>query len=67
MLDQIYSGICRVGFNRSINELRLNVPFNSISFISGRWNDEHEKLYAMKRRLGSEIISPPAALEPETP
>ena len=26
-----------------------------------------EKLYAIKRRLGSAIISPPAGFEPETP
>ena len=47
-----------------MDELQLNVPFNSISFISGRWKDEHEKLRAMKRRLGSEIISPPADSNP---
>ena len=57
--------ICRVGFNGWMDELRLNVPFNRISFISGRCKGEHEKLCAMKRRLGSEIISPPAGLEPE--
>ena len=48
-----------------MDELRFNVPFNSISFISGRWKGEHEKLCAMNRRLGSEIISPPAGLEHE--
>ena len=47
-----------------MDELRFNVPFNSISFISGRWKGEHEKLCAVKRRLGSEIISPPVGLEP---
>ena len=50
-----------------MDELQFSVPFNSISFISGRWKGEHEKLYAMKHRLVSEIISPPAGLEPETP
>ena len=50
-----------------MDKVRLNVPFNSISFISGLWKDEHEKLCAMNRRLGSETISPPAGLEPETP
>ena len=34
---------------------------------SGRWKGEHERLCAMKRRLGSERISPPAGFEPETP
>ena len=41
-----------------MDELRFIDPFNSISVISGRW---------MKRRLGSEIISLSAGLEPETP
>ena len=35
-------------------------PFNSISVISRRWEGEHERLCAMKRRLGSGRISPPA-------
>ena len=42
-------------------------PFNSISVISRRWKDEHERLCAMKRRLGSGRISPPAGFEPATP
>ena len=50
-----------------MDELLFNVPFNSISLISGRWKGEHEKFCEMKRRLGSEIISPPAGLEAETP
>ena len=50
-----------------MDELQFNVPFNSISFISGRWKVGHDKLCAEKRRLSSEIISPPAGLEPETP
>ena len=41
-------------------------PFNSISVISRRWEGEHEKLCAMKRRLGSGRISPPAGFEPAT-
>ena len=48
------------GPNGWMDELRFNVPSNNISFISGRWKGEHEKLCAIKRRLGSEIISPPA-------
>ena len=33
-----------------IDEFRFNAPFNSISFIAGRWTGEHEKLCAMERR-----------------
>ena len=67
-VNRIYTEIiCRVGLNGWRDELQFNVRFNRISFISGRWKGEHEKLCAMKRRLGSEIISPPAGLEPETP
>ena len=52
-----------------MNELRLqfNVPFNSISIISGRWKSQHERLCAMKRFLGSERTSSPAGFEPVTP
>ena len=42
-------------------------PFNSISVIQRRWKGEHERLCAMKRRLGSGRISPPAGFEPATP
>ena len=41
--------------------------FNSISVISGRWNGKHERLCAMKRRLGWGRFSPPAGFEPVTP
>ena len=47
--------------------VRVLRPFNSISVISRRWKGEHERLCAMKRRLGSGRISPPAGLEPATP
>ena len=47
--------------------VRVLRPFNSISVISRRWKGEHEKLCAMKRRLGSGRISPPAGFEPATP
>ena len=43
------------------------VPSNSISVISIQWMVEQERLCAMKRRLGSERISPPAGFEPENP
>ena len=35
-----------------MDELGFYVPFNSISVISRRWKGEHERLCAMKRRLG---------------
>ena len=44
--------------------VRVLRPFNSISVISRRWKGEHERLCAMKRRLGSGRISPPAGFEP---
>ena len=47
--------------------VRVLHPFNSISVISRRWKGEHERLCAMKRRLGSGRISPPAGFEPATP
>ena len=47
--------------------VRVLRPFNSISVILRRWEDEHERLCAMKRRLGSGRISPPAGFEPATP
>ena len=47
--------------------VRVLRPFNSISVISRRWKSEHERLCAMKRRLGSGRISPPAGFEPATP
>ena len=31
--------------------VRVLHPFDSISVISRRWKDEHERLCAMKRRL----------------
>ena len=47
--------------------VRVLHPFNSISVISRRWKGEHERLCAIKRRLGSGRISPPAGFEPATP
>ena len=47
--------------------VRVLRPFNSISVILRRWKDEHERLCAMKRRLGSGRISPLAGFEPATP
>ena len=46
---------------------RILRPFNSISVISRRWKGDYERLCAMKRRLGSGRISPPAGFEPATP
>ena len=49
-----------------MDELAFYIPstFNSISVISRRWKGEPERLCAMKRRLGSGRISPPAGFEP---
>ena len=47
--------------------VRVLRPFNSISVISRRWKGEYERLYAMKRRLGTGRISPAAGFEPATP
>ena len=47
--------------------VRVLRPFYSISVFSRRWRGEHERLCAMKRRLGSGRISPPAGFEPATP
>ena len=47
-----------------MDELGFLRPFNSISVISRRWEGEHERLCAMKRRLGSGRISHPAGFEP---
>ena len=47
--------------------VRVLRPFNSISVISRGWKDEHERLCAMKRHLGSGRISPPAGFKPATP
>ena len=44
--------------------VRVLRPFNSISVISRRWKGEHERLLAMKRRLGLGRISPPAGFNP---
>ena len=49
-----------------MNELWFYIPFNSISAISGRWKDEHERLCAMKRRFVWERISPRVGFEPAT-
>ena len=47
--------------------VRVIRPFNIISVISRRWKGEHERLCAMKRRLGSGRLSPPGGFEPATP
>ena len=47
--------------------VRVLRPYNSISVISRRWKGEHERLCAMKCRLGLGRISPPAGFKPATP
>ena len=40
-----------------MDELGFYVPFKCILVILGQWKGEHERLCAMKSRLGSERIS----------
>ena len=47
--------------------VRVLRPFNSISVILRPWEGKHERLCAMKRRLGSGRISPQAWFKPATP
>ena len=42
-----------------MDDLRLNVNFNSMSVISGRWNGDNERLHAMESRLGLKRYPPP--------
>ena len=66
MVDSIKSQISIQKYTAEISQMMddgwVSVlrPFNSISVISRRWKGEHERLCAMKRRLGSGRISPPA-------
>ena len=48
-----------------MDELGFYVP-STVFVILRRWKGEHERLCAMKRRLGSARISPPAGFEPAT-
>ena len=50
-----------------MDELGFYIPFNSSSVISRQWKGEHERLCAMKCRLGSGRIPPPAGFKPATP
>ena len=56
-----------IHLQRRMEGLAFYIPFNSISVISGRWKGEHERLCAMKCRLGSGRIVPPAGFETATP
>ena len=71
-LNKFFYLSCDVFWNRAkvtgwMDELGFYVSFNSISVISRRWNSEHERLCAMKLRLDSGTISPPAGFELSTP
>ena len=55
------------GLDRWMDELVFYVPFNTISVISRRWKGGHERVCAVKRRLGSGSILPPAGFESATP
>ena len=61
------SSLCAQWVAKMDGWVRVLRPFDSISVISRRWKGEHERLCAMKRRLGSGRISPPAGFEPATP
>ena len=65
--DRIRTKICPTSSWVMDGWVRVLRPFNSISVISRRWKGEHERLCAMKRRLGPGRISPPAGFEPATP
>ena len=61
----VKNGLIYMSLNQHIlygwmDELGFKVPFNSILVISRRWMGKHERLCAMKRRLGSGRISSPA-------
>ena len=45
---------------------RYYVLFNSISVKSGGWEDDYERLCAMKTRVRSKGFLPAAGLEPGT-
>ena len=47
--------------------LGLYILFNSISFISGQWKCEYERLCAKKGHLELQTILPPAGFDPESP
>ena len=49
---------------RWIDDLRFKTLFNCISAISGRWEDEIERLYAIEARLCLGRLSPRAGIEP---
>ena len=42
-----------------MDDLRFYVPFNSISIISGQWEDDNERLCAKESHLQLERIPPP--------
>ena len=46
--------------------VRVLHPYSRISVTSRRWKVKHERLCAMKHRLGSGWISPPVVFEPAT-
>ena len=54
-------------FKKSLAAITHVYAMAVISVISRRWKGEHERLCAMKRRLGSGRISPPAGFEPVNP
>ena len=49
--------------NGWMDDLRLNILFNSISVISGQWADDNEKAVCSGTPFAVEKISPRAGLE----
>ena len=49
---------------RCMDNLRFKTLFNCISAISGRWEDENERLCAIEARLCLGRLSPRAGIEP---
>lgn len=49
---------------RWMDDLRFKTLFNCISAISGQWEDENERLYAIEARLCLERLSHRAGIEP---
>ena len=54
MVEVLVSGVFQnkvYSKNQKMDGLRCYVPFNSFSVISGRWEDDNEKLCANEPRL----------------
>ena len=52
--------------NRWMDDLRFYVFFNSISVLSGQWDCDSKRLYAMEPRLRLKRSPPQVGLKPGT-